>query len=169
MKFFDVVIFSTALLFWGCSGDLKRSESRNEQMALGWLQREDFMTAQFPEFEQAYDTITVGSEFVEMIRLLGHDAEYLVVLGTWCSDSKREVPRFLKIADLAGIAPERIKYYGVDRTKKGPGEVAEQHQIELVPTIIVFKNGVEIGRIVETPKGSVEEDLLAILAGAHNR
>ncbi len=169
MRCLPFIILYTALLIGGCSVDAKRSESRNEHIALGWLQRDGFVNNNFPEFQQVYDTVAVGPDFVEMIKVLGNDAEYLVVLGTWCSDSKREVPRFLKVADLAGIAPERIKYYGVDRTKQSPGELPRQYDIEFVPTIIVLKNDAEMGRIVESPKNSVEEDLLVILAGGQGR
>jgi len=35
--------------------------------------------------------------------------------------------------------------------------------IEKLPTFIVLVNGIEKGRIVETPARTVEEDLLALL------
>lgn len=169
MKSLLLLLLVSILVGIGCSSDIQRVESRKEHMALGWLERDAFVNDDFPAFKQVYDTVAVGPDFVEMIKVLGHDVEYLVVLGTWCSDSKREVPRFLKIIDLAGIAPERVKYYGVDRTKQSPGELPGQYNIELVPTIIVLKNGSEMGRIVESPKNSIEEDLLVILAEAQNR
>ena len=40
---------------------------------------------------------------------------------------------------------------------------AEGLRIELVPTIIFYKDGSEIGRIVETPVESMEKDLLKII------
>ena len=37
--------------------------------------------------------------------------------------------------------------------------------IQRTPTFIFFKNGVEIGRIVETPRDSLENDILKIVSG----
>ncbi|MEK7671115.1 MAG: thioredoxin family protein, partial [Bacteroidota bacterium] len=93
----------------------------------------------------------------------------VVVLGTWCSDSKREVPRFLKIVDLSLIPPAQIQFYGVDRTKKSSDGVTDRYKIERVATFIFLKRGEEVGRIVESPKNSLEEDMLAILADAQSK
>lgn len=40
--------------------------------------------------------------------------------------------------------------------------IQDQH-IERVPTFIVYADGRELGRIVETPEGSLEEHLVKIL------
>ena len=37
--------------------------------------------------------------------------------------------------------------------------------IEKVPTFIFYKNGIEIGRIIESPEKSIEKDFLKILNG----
>jgi hypothetical protein len=52
---------------------------------------------------------------------------------------------------------------GVNREKQGLSDEAEELDIEFVPTIIFYKDGSEIGRIVETPAESLEKDLLKIL------
>lgn len=157
-----------ALFGSGCSlsKETQKASSTSEVMALGWIQRSDFMTSTYPRFQQVYDSTQIEEHFVEMIRQLSTDIEVVVVLGTWCSDSKQHVPRFLKIADLSGIAPSRITYYGVDRSKKSADGVTDQYRIELVPTFIFFKKGKEIGRITESPRNSLEEDILSILADA---
>ena len=53
-------------------------------------------------FLNAYPQEPIGQPFLEMIRLARGDVHVLVFLGTWCSDSKRDVPRFLRIADGQG-------------------------------------------------------------------
>ena len=90
--------------------------------------------------------------------------ETIVLLGTWCGDSRREVPRFLRIADMAGIPADRITLVGVDRAKKSGDGMSDRYPVEKVPTFIFLKGGVEIGRIVETPAGTLEGDMLTILA-----
>ena len=85
----------------------------------------------------------------------------LVILGTWCSDSHELVPQLIKVLDLAGWKqPELI---GVDRKKQSSRVDIKPLNIEYVPVIIVFEKGKELGRIVETTKKSIEEDLLEIL------
>ena len=37
--------------------------------------------------------------------------------------------------------------------------------IQRVPTFIIYKNNIESGRIIETPKTSLEQDLVNILTG----
>ena len=58
---------------------------------------------------------------------------------------------------------EKLTLIGVSREKKGLSNEAEGLDIEFVPTFIFYKDGKEIGRIVETPAESLEKDLLKIV------
>jgi len=87
-----------------------------------------------------------------------------VFYGSWCSDSQREVPRFIKVMEKANNPNFKVIYIGVDRKKHDPEGLAKKRGIERVPTFILFQQGKEIGRIVETPEISIEEDLAQILA-----
>ena len=86
-----------------------------------------------------------------------------MVLGTWCSDSKLQVPRFFKILDLLNYNTQEITIYAVDREKKCDGIDLTNLDIELVPTFIISQNGKERGRIVETPLQTLEKDISSIL------
>lgn len=92
-------------------------------------------------------------------------AEVTVFLGTWCGDSRREVPRLWKALDMAGAAPFAIHYIGVDREKKEPVAPVTNNDIRYVPTFIVQREGREVGRIVEESPNGIEKDLLALLTG----
>lgn len=170
MKRFALLLLGT-IFFIGCSGGIesKKHETSREQMQLGWMQREDLMTPDYPKFKENYDSFRVDDNFVPMIRTLHSGIDIVVVLGTWCGDSKREVPRFLKIADLTSIHSSAITFLGVDRSKKSSDGVTEHYKIERVPTFIFLKRGEEVGRIVESPKNSLEEDILTILADAQSK
>jgi hypothetical protein len=88
-------------------------------------------------------------------------------MGTWCGDSRDQVPRMQAIlAALGARSPfEPPRLLGIDRSKSADAKAFPFGKVELVPTIVVTAGGAEIGRIVETPKsGSVEEDLVRILA-----
>ncbi len=87
--------------------------------------------------------------------------------GTWCDDTKYVIPRFYAIADAAGMDSSRIVLLGVDRDKKTIQHLSEAFDVTLVPTLIVLKNGKEIGRVVEYGKtGEFDKELGQIVAGA---
>jgi thiol-disulfide isomerase/thioredoxin len=86
-----------------------------------------------------------------------------IVLGTWCPDSRREVPRFMKIIDLWGFPEEKIRFIGVDINKFAPLDDYEAMGIERVPTFIFYENNSEKGRIIEVPVSSLEVDSRDIL------
>ena len=107
---------------------------------------------------------TPDAESVRAIAARGGDVETLVILATWCPDSKRDLPRYFKILDQAGIGLEKVALVGVDRTKKDAGGLTERHGITRVPTFVFFRGGAEIGRVVERPATTLEGDIAAILA-----
>ncbi|NND62748.1 MAG: tetratricopeptide repeat protein [Flavobacteriaceae bacterium] len=88
-------------------------------------------------------------------------------MGTWCGDSKREVPKFYKVLEAANFPLDRLTMVAVDRSrdtyKQSPGGEEEGMLIHRVPTFIVYKDGKELNRIVEEPVVTIEEDLLRIL------
>jgi len=86
-----------------------------------------------------------------------------IVLGTWCPDSRREVPRFMKVLDLIGFPSAKVTFIGVDNSKQAPVGDYDKLEIERVPTFIFLRNKVEAGRIIENPVTSLEQDMLNIL------
>jgi len=86
-----------------------------------------------------------------------------IVLGTWCPDSRREVPRFMKVLDIWQFPSERLTFIGVDDAKLSPVGEYESLNIQRVPTFIIYKNNIEAGRIIENPVTSLEQDIVDIL------
>ena len=86
-----------------------------------------------------------------------------IVFRSTCSDSREQLPRLFKILNELNYDVNSITLIGVDREKQGLSSETEGLSIELVPTIIIYIDGSEIGRIVETPAESLEKDLLKIL------
>ena len=90
--------------------------------------------------------------------------QFVVFGGTWCEDTQFVLPKFFKIQEKSGIADETITLFGVDRAKKSLGSIADAFDVKLVPTIIVMKEGKEIGRVVEYGKtGKWDKELVEIL------
>ncbi len=88
---------------------------------------------------------------------------FILFGGSWCGDSVEEMPKLYETLSMAGISYDAVALYGLDRDKKEPSGIAAEMNIEKVPTLIIMKDGKEIGRIVETPVKSWEEDLHAAL------
>jgi thiol-disulfide isomerase/thioredoxin len=117
-------------------------------------------------FSKGYEEYQPDQEILgELIETGKDDLTITIVLGTWCPDSRREVPRFIKIIDLWGFPREKIRLIGVDINKIAPLEDYGQLSIERVPTFIFYKNNIEMGRIIEVPVTSLEQDTKVILKG----
>jgi thiol-disulfide isomerase/thioredoxin len=86
-----------------------------------------------------------------------------IVMGTWCPDSRREVPRLMKVLDTWQFPSEKITIIGVDNAKHSPVGEYVNLDIQRVPTIIIYKNNIEAGRIIENPTTSLEQDIVNIL------
>ncbi len=94
------------------------------------------------------------------------DVDVLAIVATWCPDTRRELPRFFKIADRAGWAMARVRLLAVDRTKKDAEGLTATWNVTRVPTFIFLRGGREIGRVVERPATTLEKDIAAILEPA---
>jgi len=93
-------------------------------------------------------------------------ARVTVYLGTWCSDSKRELARLWRALDeTGGAGPFALRYVAVARSKQEPAALLTGSGLEYVPTFVVERDGREVGRIVEQSPQGIERDLLALLDG----
>lgn len=102
--------------------------------------------------------------FIEELRKIDiSDLTVTIVLGTWCPDSRREVPRFMKIAETWGFPEGKIRFIGVDINKVAPLADYAELGIERVPTFIFYEKNSEKGRIIEVPVTSLEQDTRNIL------
>ena len=91
--------------------------------------------------------------------------QFLVFGGTWCHDTQFILPKFYSLSDAAGVTQNQITLLGVDRSKKTIQHLSEHFNITNVPTIIVLKQGKEIGRVVEYGKtGMFDRELGEIIA-----
>ncbi len=137
-----------------------------QPMLLGYCSRQAFQDTSFSWwFNSVYDMYEVDSASIELLKDKLNNISITIVMGTWCSDSRREVPKLFKILDQIKFPSDKIKIITVGRDRKGIGSETDKLDIELVPTIIFYRNGSEIGRIVESPKISLEKDMIKILEG----
>lgn len=139
-------------------------EKYDEPMLIGHIEKAQLTDPDFSYwFEPEYEEYEVDTFALKQIDDSLDDKEITIVLGTWCGDSHREVPRFIKILEYLEISSENVRMIAVDRDKKGIDDEVNGLEIELVPTFIIEYDQEEIGRIVESPTESLEVDLLNIL------
>lgn len=148
----------------GCSSTTKVQSVRpNEHIEIGWTPRTVFQSPAYAWFDTGYNAYQPQKEYVDRLARMKDSIDIVVVYGTWCSDSQRELPRFFKIVDMIGLPPDRVKLIAVDRTKQLPAGVSQEYAITLVPTFVIKYRGLEIGRIIESAKTTLEQDLTELL------
>ncbi len=119
-----------------------------------------------PVWRALMDNYSANAKAVAEIKANNKTTGVTLVLGTWCSDSKSYVPRLMRALRDAGNDKLQVKLVGVDNQFHKPVDTVQPRQITNVPTVIIERDGHEIGRIVETPASkTIEEDLAAILNG----
>ena len=107
---------------------------------------------------------TPNVEAVKNMEATKGTTQYVVFGGTWCGDTKNILPKFFKLQETSGLADNQISFFAMDRSKKTIGNIGDAFKITNVPTIIVMRDGKEIGRVVEYGKsGSFDKDLAEIL------
>lgn len=120
-------------------------------------------------YDASYNNYQTDGALAEIIQKKLKGYQIKLFLGTWCGDSKREVPRIIKILEQAEYPMKNIELIALDRRKgfykKSPNGEEKGWNIIKIPTVIFIKNGEEVNRITESPIESLEEDMLAILSG----
>jgi thiol-disulfide isomerase/thioredoxin len=157
------IIFSSFIFAQDYNSIIIDDESE-KPMLIGYCTREVFDDSSFSEWwDSEYNLYEVDIETAEEIKTGFEDLEIKLVMGTWCSDSRREVPRFYKILDEMEYPSENISLINVNREKVGLEDEVDGLEINFVPTFIFYGNGKELGRIVEMPYESLEKDILELV------
>ena len=120
----------------------------------------------YTEFESAYLLYKADRKKIDTLKPLLNKVRFVVFGGSWCSDTRRELPRLSKILDKCNFDVEEFLYFGVNKNKEVyfPTDASETFKFRFVPAILILRDNIEIGRIVENPlHGSLENDLLFYL------
>jgi len=128
---------------------------------LGELTKEEILE-KLPDWQADVASYSPKPEIIEKLKSISREIQIEVFLGTWCPDSKAHVNAYFKIMDLVSNPLISTVYIGLPRDKQARQEFIEGKNIVRIPTFIVSSGNREIGRIIETPIKSVEEDLLDI-------
>ena len=146
------------------------ASAEERPILVGSVTRADLKAPPYAEwFDGAYSRYQPDAATVDRLRPVLAGVSIEAYFGTWCGDSRRQIPRLVRLLDLAGLEEPRLSLTALsDRAmefKQSPGHPEAKRYIHRTPTMVIVRDGREIGRIVETPALSLEADLLAILEG----
>ncbi len=143
---------------------------------VGEVAREDIV-AGFPAWNDSAAAYVPEPGAVARLAAVSRPVDVVCVLGTWCGDSRREVPRFWKLLASAANPNLRLRMFAVGRKDDAaalakseavgaPRDIRAVWGVTLVPTFIFRADGEELGRIIETPVGTLEGDAADIVTPA---
>ena len=169
------IILIILIFFTSCKNpntknkDYSESDKDIEYVDLiGDFKRKDLTKSPYDSwYIENYDNYELDVETAKKIKkLINRKISIKVIMGTWCSDSRDNVPGFFKLMDYLKFSERRMELIGLNIKKKNPNEDELKYDIINIPTFIFYKNGEEINRIVELTIESIEKDILKILDGS---
>lgn len=160
--FIKIGIISSVIIFSSCSIFNKNS---NSKMILNGITTQAILTGNknFSWFDEEYNNYVPNQLIINQLKPLKNKLNVLIIAGAWCSDTQRELPRFFKIINEIGVPNNHIEMIMVDENKKTPAFNISVIQVSNIPTFIFFKDGKELGRIIEKPQTTLEDDLAKLL------
>ena len=158
MKFFIVVFLM--LTSMGCAST--EQPSQKSEPFTGVISASQLIL-EYPQFRSAYDKYQPSGDEIAAVKSLS-DKSLVVLFGTWCHDSEREIPRLLKLLDLSGVKLKSLSLHGVNYNKQEPSNLHRQYDLRYSPTIILLQGENELGRVVEKPIVSLGEDLASFVS-----
>jgi hypothetical protein len=134
----------------------------HEKILIGRVERTAFQDSSW--YKENYDLYTPRPKLVAQIDTYGVHDSVCIVFGSWCSDSHMWVPMFLRVVDSTILA-QHVAFIAVPRSAGWRDQLTPGLNIEKVPTFIFYRDGKEIGRIVEEPEGDLSDSIVKILKG----
>lgn len=116
----------------------------------------------FPWFNLGYEEYSPNPYSVEKLKIKNGRLHIIAVMGSWCEDTQRLLPQFYKTIDQARVPNSNVHLVPVDRDKRTDKGIQFPYEAYQVPTFILYYKGKEIGRIVESPNATIEDDLAKI-------
>lgn len=165
-KLFLVIVIFSAVKRADAQQPEITHDHNGEKIIKGFLTKSELAAdTAFKWFAENQKGYTPYSTALKSVQSNKDSINFLVFGGTWCHDTQFILPKFFSLTEAAGVAPDHIAVLGVDRSKKTIQHLSEVFNIQNVPTIIVLRDGKEIGRVVEYGRtGMFDKELGEIIA-----
>jgi len=139
-------------------------EKAQREIIQGFCDEEGLKTTVWKDFyDRVYSEYVTDMEIIFQLMPVMQNIEIVITIGTWCGDSKEHVPAFLRILKELQYDMSKLIIIGLDRNFDSGIEGVRPYGTEKVPTFIFYQNGIESGRIIESPEGSLEQHMAVIL------
>lgn len=159
-----IVLIFILIIMTNCVSQ-KNSTINSDGDMIGIATEKSFLQEPFATwFTKNKKDYKLDIETITELKPLLNDVKIKVVMGTWCHDSRREIPIFYRILEAVDFNMKNLEMITVDRNKKSPNNLEEGLHIERVPTFIFYKNNKEINRFVEYAVETMEKDFVTILS-----
>jgi thiol-disulfide isomerase/thioredoxin len=168
---FILVLFIALLCSFQSNGQLKLydvlPDSAEKKLLRGIITLQDIKgDTSFTWYAEALKYYRPNAALVAAFKEKAGQFTLLLFTGTWCHDSQQITPKYFKCLEAAGIADSVCTIVATDRNKKTIAHLHDVFNVINVPTIIVLKNGKEVGRIEEYGKtGLPDQELASIIQG----
>ncbi len=153
-----LLITFTLLIISACSSTSSKSpadlpmEKHGVENVIGSITKEHLFK-HFRAFQENYTNHTLAQKELTHLQTLKSPIHLVIVFGTWCHDSEREVPRLLKLIEAANNPNISYELISVGYDKTLPKNHPRQFSIEFTPTVLVLdRQGNEINRVIEKPE-----------------
>ena len=120
----------------------------------------------FTWYKQNLQYYRNNAALVEAFKQKKGQFQLIIFAGTWCHDSQQIIPKYFSCLEAAGIPDSAFTIIATDRNKTTIGNLHQLFGVSLVPTVIVMKEGKEVGRITEYGKTGLPDAELATLIAA---
>ena len=136
----------------------------DNMMLIGVINEEGLQNEEFIDwYKENYNDHILDTVSIKQIKPKLNELTIKVFMGTWCSDSQREVAALYKVLKKAEFDMNQLEVIALSQEKDTPNHLEKGFNIEYVPTIIFYKNEKEMGRYVEFAQDTLEKDILTIL------
>ncbi|MCF6365388.1 MAG: thioredoxin family protein [Bacteroidales bacterium] len=142
------------------------NERTKKDILIGECNKEGLNQNPFSEwFTMGYSEYEPETSVINKLKTIDdlNKIKILIVMGTWCGDSRRELPRFYKIIDMINFPYSDISIIAVDTNRSSGDKKLQNIEFGRIPTFIFYKEDKEVGRIVESTEDSLEKDILKII------
>lgn len=136
--------------------------SQSENLLVGQVSTKQILEIN-ENWKKNFDEYVPGENITRLFRVHKNNLSFEIHMGSWCEDSENWIPKLIKIFEITNQPASSIRFIGFDRSKEIELD-GQKIKTDFLPTIIVKRNGVAIGSIIENPKVDLEKDLETIIA-----
>jgi hypothetical protein len=114
-------------------------------------------------FRTRTDLIRPDREAVRFLSQLRERITIKVFMGTWSVDAQIHAPELFSALQETGNRRVTVEVIGLDRRCRDRDGLSLTYGIVAPFTLVVEQNGIELGRVIETPVRDAASDVVAIL------